>query len=164
MKFTTIILLLSVIFASAVSFSAQIGKPPNFNVNTLVNKNGKSKETSSRLIFGENSLKIIKRGKTVSLKEFKYSDIKSVEYSNNKTPRFSNGKMIALTALAASTIGGIVVVPLMFLKVKQHWISVRTENDFFIFRINEKKLRLIAGEFENRNILLSADGENISPK
>src|SRR5215204_6229562 len=114
MKFTTIILLLSIIFASATSFSAQTGKSQNFKVNTLINKGGKSKATSSRLFFGENSLKIIKRGKTVSLKEFNYSDIKSVEYSNNKTPRFSNGKMLALTALAASTIGGIIAVPLMF--------------------------------------------------
>lgn len=161
MRVITIILSLNIILASALPFLAQ---SQNFDVRALINKKGKSAEASSKLFFGENSLKIAKKRKAIILKEFNYADIKSVEYSNSDTPRFSNGKMIALTALAASTVGGIVVVPLMFMKVKQHWISVRTENDFIVFRVSKKKLRRIKSEFENHNVSFSTNEENISPK
>ncbi len=164
MKFLSIILTVCVFFASIPCFYAQTKNPHEFRIISLVNKKGKPSESASKLIFEKNSLKIIKRGTTASFKEFSYSEIKQVEYSHKETPFFSKRDTIALTALATATFAGFAVIPLMFLKKKQHWISLRTDEDFAVFHLSRKNLKYITAEFESRNIVVAIGDENNYPK
>jgi hypothetical protein len=77
------------------------------------------------------------------LKNFAYADIKSAEYSYSKHPRWRAG------AAAAIAIG-IFALPLFFMKGKKHWLTVRTEKDFAVLRLDKDNYKIILPTFEAR--------------
>jgi hypothetical protein len=153
MKITSIILCFCILSGSGQFAFAQSN--PTFKTNTLVKSGKKTNEAASTLVFKENSFAAcLKKNKSI-IKEFNYSDILGLEYSNSQKPILSAGGAIAATFLL-----GFWVVPLLFKKKKQHWISIRTNNDYLVMRLNRGNYRRILNEFVNHKVAVKTATED----
>ena len=126
----------------------------NFKVKTLTVGGKKSKEEGATLKFAETSVSAVKRRKNLTVKKFNYTDIVSAEYSYSKTPVVSR-----FGIFAASLFIGVFAYSLMFLKKKQHWLAVRTSDDYLVMRLDAKNYQKILSEFDSRKIKVTNLGE-----
>jgi len=129
----------------------------NFKVKTITIGGKRLKESAATLKFSENSFSAVKRKKNLTFKEFNYADIVSAEYSYSKTPVVSRFGVIA-----ASLFIGVFAYSLMLLKKKQHWLAVRTNDDYLMLRLDGKNYQNILGEFDARKIGVKNLGEEDS--
>ena len=53
------------------------------------------------------------------------------------------------TALLVSVLIGI---PLLFVKKKNHWVTIRTENEFAVLKLGRSNFRQILAEFETHGV------------
>ncbi len=121
-----------------------------YNVEQVVADGEKSKETDADLHVTGTSLEIIpdkQKYKTLG-KKFAFADIKAVDYSYTKKPMLSVGGAVA-TALLVSVLIGI---PLLFVKKKNHWMTIRTENEFAVLKLGRSNFRQILAEFETHGV------------
>ena len=121
-----------------------------YNVEQVVADGEKSKETDADLHVTGTSLEIIpdkQKYKTLG-KKFAFADIKAVDYSYTKKPMLSVGGAVA-TALLVSVLIGI---PLLFVKKKNHWVTIRTENEFAVLKLGRSNFRQILAEFETHGV------------
>jgi hypothetical protein len=130
-----------------------------FKVDTLVNDGKKSKDVDSYLTFSENSFKSVNKKTGAIIKEFNYADIVAADYSYAKKPLLSTGGAVAMAIFT-----GLLVLPFLFVKKKQHWISVRTENDYAVMRLNKEDYRQILNEFEIRKVSVKTVDEDSDKK
>lgn len=144
MKAAAIFICLSLFLTTAPPSLAQkkIGAANAFPVKILVNNGKKAKEKTATLTFSENSFSVKKNGAVV--KEFNYADIEGFDYAYSSEP-FLSPKM----RLAAQLVFGIWSIPLLFMKKKRHWLTIRTKNDFIVIRLNKRKYQIL-DEFESR--------------
>lgn len=155
MKIISIFLCFSLLIVSASPALAQTGGTAIFKVNALVSGKKKPKQESSRIKFSENSFSVIKGKNGAIIKEFSYADIKAVDYSYSSKP-FLSPRM----QFAAQMIFSIYAIPLMFIKKKEHWLAIRTEDDFIVLKLKGKREQIMK-EFENHKIAVqTSDGEN----
>lgn len=153
---------LSVVLATTPVALAQSAATPAkpakvvYNVEQVVADGEKSKETDADLHVAETSLEIIPdKQKYKSLgKKFAFADIKAVDYSYTKKPMLSVGGAVA-TALLVSVLIGI---PLLFVKKKNHWVTIRTENDFAVLKLGRSNFRQILAEIETHGIKVNRLG------
>jgi hypothetical protein len=146
MKFTSILLCLCLLTISTKTAFAQT-TGSSFKVNTLVSNGKKSKEHDSTLKFSENSFSSTSRKTNSVIKEFNYADVVSADYSYAKKPLLSTGGAVAMAILT-----GLIVIPFLFAKKKQHWLSVRTGSDYVVMRLDKENFRQIINEFEVHKI------------
>lgn len=144
MKIISFTLCLTILLVSS-QFVLAAGS--TYKAEMLVTTGKKTKELKTSLNFEEEYLKITLPKDATSNKEFKYTDIKSAEYSFAKKPLLSTGGAIATAILL-----GLVVIPFLFMKKKQHWMTVRTENDFAVLKLDKENYRQVIAEFETHNI------------
>lgn len=127
-------------------------------------RGGEADEIQVRILLKEASLTIESRKTNRILKDFKYSDIKSAEYSYSKHPRWKAGIGTAAGALLYPPVLLLalpVAIPLGFSKSKRHWLTIRTENDYAVLRLDGERRRLLLPAFEVRSgIKVEALGEN----
>ena len=110
-------------------------------VDLLVPKGDKAKEKSARLIFDGNNLVIDgDKGETI-YKTFPYASIVSADYSYSTKPRWK-------AALGAALLIGVFALPILFMKSKQHWLTIKTANDFAILRLDKDNYKIILPTFE----------------
>jgi hypothetical protein len=159
MKITTVFLCLSIFLVSVPFAFAQTKTANTFKVNTLVNDGKKSREVSSILMFEENSVKSANLKTAATIKEFNYADIKSADYSYSKKPLLSTGGAIATAILV-----GVLVIPFLFMKKKQHWLSVRTENDYAVIRLDNNNFRQVINELETHQVAVTTINEDENSK
>ena len=50
------------------------------------------------------------------------------------------------------------------MKKKQHWLSVRTENDYVVMRLDKNNYRQIINEFETHQVAVKTVDEDESKK
>ena len=81
----------------------------------------------------------------MNAKEFNYKDVKSADYSFSKKPMWKTG---AVTAIFI----GVFALPIFFMKSKSHWLTVRTEKDYAILKLEGDNYRQILAELETHNI------------
>jgi hypothetical protein len=156
-KFVSFILAMS-IFAVTTPFAiAQTSS--QFEVNALVSDGKKSKEVDSTLTFSETSFKVSNKKTQVAIKEFNYADVKSADYSYAKKPLLSTGGAVAMAIFT-----GLLVLPFLFMKKKQHWLSVRTESDYVVMRLDKKNYRQIMNEFEIHKVEIKTVDEEAEKK
>jgi hypothetical protein len=131
---------------SARRYEAELVKNPN--------KGGKdTREVNAVLVFEKDVLKIISRRKKEVFKEFNYADIKYVEHSYSKTPFFtSTTRALILTMLTG--------LPIFFGEQEKHWLTVVTENDFAVLKIENDNFRLLKMEFVIRKLEIENINEN----
>lgn len=141
-------LLLCVFFLTA---PAQLAfAETDYKVKALISNGRKPKEELLMLKFKETSFSAVKLKKKVAVKEFNYADVISADYSYSKKPVFSPTAVIA-----AIFVVGVLAAPLLFLKKKTHWLSVRTADDYLVLRLNGKNHRAILDEFFSRKITVN---------
>ncbi len=127
-------------------YEAEILKNPN--------RGGKdTREVNAVLEFGKETLKITSRRKKEIFKEFKYSDIKYIEHSYSKTPLVTAATRTAVLALLTG-------LPLFFSENEKHWLTLGTDSDFAVLKIENDNYRLLKMEFLVRNFEVINVNEN----
>lgn len=157
MKITSIFLCLCLLTISVQHAFAQANT--SFKVDTLVSNGKKSKEESSTLSFSEASFKSSMRKGGATIKEFNYADVKTADYSYSKKPLLSTGGAVAMAVLT-----GLIVLPFLFMKKKQHWLSVRTETDYVVMRLDGDNFRQVINEFEVHKVAVKTLDEDENSK
>ena len=149
MKKLMVIILLTA-FLLPICALARTGKN-QYEVELFSNPNPGKKDTrevNAVLIFEGDVVRIESRRNKAILKEFKLSEIKSVEHSFSKTPV---SLQFSTTALIVTFLTGVPILFLRFRKQK-HWISIVSENDFAVLKIENDNFRMIKNEFAVKEI------------
>ncbi len=130
--------------------------PNRYEVEMLKNPNKGGKDTrevNAVIIFEKDVLKIASRRKNQVFKEFKYTEIKYVEHSYSKTP--------FMTAATKAVIWTLLTgFPLFYSENEKHWLTIATETDFAVLKIENDNYRLLKNEFLIRDFDLVNIDEN----
>ncbi len=155
MKITSIILCFCILFGSEHLVFAQKKLKTSFKVNTLVNHGEKTKQFATVLKFSDTGIStVLKKYKNFE-RELKYSEIVEAEYSYSYKPLLTKAQTIAIAVFIWS-----MVVPLMFLKKKEHWLSVRTAADFVVLRLDGGNYKKILNQFEIHKVAVKVVNED----
>lgn len=158
----------ALVFGPAARGAAQTAgpqRPEVFEKVEMVFLSGDDAETVRvRLRLDADAL-VVESPKTGAvLKRLAYADIKAAEYSYSKHPRWKAGAGTAAGALlfAPLTLLALpVAIPLAFSKSKRHWLTVRTGQDYAVFRLGKEARKLIIPAFEVRaGVTVEPVGEN----
>ncbi len=155
MKFITLLLVFCLLTITTPFALAQNNSSPAFSVKTLVVDGKKSKEKDSKLIFSESSFKVTEEKNAVIIKEFNCAEVKVADYSYAKKPLVSTTQAVVGTIL----LGPLFLVTL-FVKKKQHWLSIRTESDYVVMKLDKDSFRQIINEFEIRKVTVNTINED----
>jgi hypothetical protein len=123
-------------------------------VKMIVNTGEKGEEQDVILRFDPDAMVVFSRSGT-ELKVFAYEDIQAADYSYSKSPRWKTGIGMAVAV-------GIFALPIFFMKGKKHWLTVRTDKDFALLRLDKENYKLIIPTFEARSgkkVELVAEGK-----
>ncbi len=145
MKFLTLLAVFSLCVISVPHAFAQTGS--SFQVHSMVSDGKKSKEVKSKLAFDSESFALNSNKAGVLSKSFNYADITAADYSHSKKPLLSTGGAVAMAILT-----GLIVLPFLFMKKKSHWLSVRTDDDYVVMKLDGDNYRQILAEFEVKNV------------
>ncbi len=142
------------VFAVASAFSQTASK--NYEVELVVTQGKKSVETDSVLKIGEKSFSVTpdKQAFKSSAKEFNFSDLKTADYSYAKKPMLSGGGAVATAILL-----GVFVIPFLFMKKKNHWLTVQTADQFSVIKLSESNHRAVIAEFETHGVKVNTVAE-----
>jgi hypothetical protein len=129
-----------------------------YKVEQVVNDGKESKETDAILTIKQDSFAVVadKNKFKNESKEFAFSDIKVADYSYAKKPMLSTGGAIATALL----VGFIFALPFLFIKKKSHWISVQTEKEFVVMKLDGSNYRQIIAEFETHGVKVNTVEED----
>ena len=149
-KLIFLILILSQITFAQVSLN-------RYEVEVLMNPKDGGKDTrevNSVLVFEKDSVKIVSRRKKDKIyKDFSFKDIKYVEHSFSKTPFMTSAtRMTVMTLLTG--------LPLYFGETEKHWLTLVTNNDFVVMKIENDNFRLLKNEFIVRDFDVININEN----
>lgn len=111
-------------------------------VKLIVNTGERGEEQEVVLRFDPEALVISSKGGTV-LKTMPYAEIRSAEYSYSKSPRWKSG-------IGAAVAVGIFALPVFFMKGKKHWLTLTSERDFALLRLDKNNYKLILPAVEVR--------------
>jgi hypothetical protein len=127
-----------------------------------VSEGKKSVETDAVLTMNEKSFKVVpdKKSFASSAKEMDYANIKVADYSFSKKPMLSGGGAIATALL----VGFIFAIPFLFIKKKNHWLTIQTEKEFAVFKLGGDNFRQIVADFETHGVKVSTVEEEKSKK
>lgn len=126
-------------------------------------KDGKeSKETDAilKITKGEFSVTPDKAKYKDLGKTFAFDKIKVADYSFSKKPMLSGGGAVATALL----VGFIFALPFLFIKKKSHWMTVQTENDFVVMKLDGSNYRQIVAEFETHGVKVNTIDEDKEKK
>jgi hypothetical protein len=127
----------------------------------LMQPNGDNlRETGVRVEFGDTTMRVISRSNRTVIKEWSYSDIKSAEYSYTKNPRWKTGLGLGAASIVFPLLL-FVAIPVAFTKHRRHWVTVRTDNDYAVFKVGKGVRKLFMPAFETRtSIQIQALGDD----
>lgn len=122
----------------------------DYSVEIVVPNGKKSVETDAVLKINEKNLEVIieKNSFKEHNKNFNFSNIKVADYSYSKKPMLSGGGAIATALL----VGFIFALPFLFIKKKNHWLSIQTEKEFAVLKLDSSNYRAIIAEFETHGV------------
>ncbi|MCO6510964.1 MAG: hypothetical protein J5I65_09230 [Aridibacter famidurans] len=123
-----------------------------YEVEMVVQDGKKSKETDAVLVINDDDLEIVPKKDSFkdNTKKISFSEIKTADYSYSKKPMLSGGGAVATAILL-----GVFVVPFLFMKKKNHWLTVQTENDFAVLKLGTSNHRAIVAEFETHGVTVN---------
>ena len=157
MRFVSLIVIFSIFVVTSQIALARVSS--TFMVETLVSEGKKSKEVNSTLNFGDKSFRLVSNKPGLVSKEMTYSEIKTADYSYSKKPLLSTGGAVAMAILT-----GLIVLPFLFMKKKQHWLTVRTDNDYAVMKLDKENFRQIQSEFEIKKVKITTLNEDDNKK
>jgi hypothetical protein len=135
-----------VFFAATTPFALAT----DYNIELVVPDGKKSKETDAVLrVNKEDFQTIIEKDKfKANEKTFSFKDIKVADYSYSKKPMLSGGGAIATALL----VGFIFALPFLFIKKKNHWLTVQTEKEFAVMKLDGSNYRAIIADLETKGV------------
>jgi hypothetical protein len=121
-----------------------------YETELVVSEGKKSVETDADLTMNESNFTVVpdKSSFASSSKNIKYSDIKVADYSYSKKPMLSGGGAVATALL----VGFIFALPFLFIKKKNHWLTIQTEKDFAVLKLGGDNFRQIRADFETHGV------------
>ena len=153
MKITVCLVLFCLVHVSVCSVLGHA--PASYKTNLLVTQGKKSKEVKSEISFDETTVRISNGKPSTVVKQFGYADITGADYSYSKKPLLSTGGAIATAILL-----GVFVIPFLFMKKKQHWLTIKGKEDFVVMRLEKDNFRQIKSELEVRKIVVTTVNED----
>ena len=116
----------------------------------LMEANGDNlRETSVRVIFDENAMRVISRSNGAVLKEWSYDTIKSAEYSYTKNPRWKTGLGLGAAGVLFPPLW-LIAIPIGFTKHRRHWVTIRTGDDYAVLKVGKGVRKVFMPAFETR--------------
>ena len=153
-------LLIAVFFANsnAIVFAQTVER---FGKIEMIVQNGNNVNEKSVIVtFNENSMTVKAENSSLE-KTFNYSEIISAEYSYSKNPRWKTGLGLGAAAFFLFPPILFVAIPLGFSKHRRHWLTVRTENDYAVLKLNKSTRKLFIPAFETKSgVRIEAVGED----
>lgn len=135
------IVLLLIVLLWQASFAQLSGSRYEVEILKNPNKGGKdTREVNAVLIFEKEALKIISRRKKEVFKELKYANIEYVEHSYSKNPFFTTATRAAILMLFTG-------LPLFYDQNEKHWLTIVSESDFAVLKVENDNFRLLKNEF-----------------
>jgi hypothetical protein len=110
-------------------------------IKLLVQDGEKTKERDATLRLEGDSLVVLAKKGRYEMKRLPYHGVRAAEYSYSKHPRWKEG-------LGAAVAVGIFAAPVFFLKGKKHWLTVQTETDYAVIRLDKRNYEVICLSFE----------------
>jgi hypothetical protein len=158
----TIVSALLVCFVLIVTSHVAFAADSIYKVEQVVSEGKESKETDAILTVKKDTFSVMPdKDKFKALgKEFAFSDIKVADYSYSKKPMLSGGGAIATALL----VGFIFALPFLFIKKKNHWLSVQTEKEFTVIKLDASNYKQIVAEFETHGVKVSTVKEDDKKK
>lgn len=171
MKHAAMILIVTLLLNSSASpfVLAQDGKLPILaqdgnpfvpevfeKVELFVPKGKKVKGIRARLRFEQKHL-IIENARTgAELKKFDYAEINGADYSHSKHPRWkAKAGITAASYLSILTMSFWPLLPLGLAaavigdsKSRQHWLTIKAENDYGVLRLDKNNFKLVMAAVE----------------
>lgn len=122
----------------------------DYDIELVVPDGKKSKETDTVLRINEDSFQfLIEKPKFKEHeKKFDFKNLKVADYSYSKKPMLSGGGAVATALL----VGFIFAIPFLFIKKKNHWLTVQTEKEFAVMKLDGSNYRAIIAEFETHGV------------
>ena len=163
MKITSLLLCLCILTLSVKLSFAQTASPDSiYKVEQVVTDGKESKETDAILTIRKTSFSVVPdKDKFKPLgKDFAFTDIKTADYSYSKKPMLPTGGAIATALL----VGFIVAIPFLFIKKKRHWLTVQTEKEFTVIKLDGSNYRQIVAEFETHGVKVNTVNEEEEKK
>lgn len=122
----------------------------DYDVEMVVQDGKKSKETDAVLRVNESNFQIVieKTKFKSNEKTFNFNDIKVADYSFSKKPMLSGGGAIATALL----VGFIFALPFLFIKKKNHWLSIQTEKEFAVLKLDSSNYRAILADLNTHGV------------
>ena len=127
----------------------------------LIEPNGDNlRETSVRVIFDENAMRLISRSNGAVLKEWNYDTIKSAEYSYTKNPRWKTGLGLGAAGVLFPPLW-LIAIPIGFTKHRRHWVTIRTGDDYAVLKVGKGVRKVFMPAFETRtSVQIKALGDD----
>lgn len=129
----------------------------SYEVEVLVSKKKDTKEVDSVIDFQEDKFTINSDKKGKYSREFTYSELKRVQYSYTKNPIFDEN-----TPKWAKSIIGVFAFSAIMRKPRTHWLTIVTEKDFVILKLERDNHKQICLEFEVHKVTVEKVAENSS--
>jgi hypothetical protein len=99
-----------------------------------------AREVDAILIVAPDRLVIRAKTGGWEMKTLAYRDIRSAEYTYSTHPRWKEG-------LGAAIAVGVFAAPIFFLKGKKHWLTIQTDDDFAVLRLDKDNYEQICLSF-----------------
>ena len=154
---------IAVILLFCLSLTAM---PPRGSIETFQNiefiqPNGDNlRETDVQVEFDDTTMRVVSRSNRSVIKEWNYSEIKSAEYSYTKNPRWKTGLGLGAAGILFPPLL-LIAIPVGLTKHRRHWVTVRTENDYAVFKVGKGVRKLFMPAFETRtSIQIQALGDD----
>lgn len=168
MKSVTFMLLIILAFNATPKLFAQEKSSKTTEVfdkvDMLVVRGDKAETVPVRLRLAEDSLVVEARKGGGALKSFKYAEMKSAEYSYSKHPRWKAGLGTAAGSLVFAPLLILalpIAIPLAFSKSKRHWLTIRSERDYVVLKLDKNSRKVLLPAFEvHSGVKVEALGEN----
>ena len=127
----------------------------------LIRPNGDNlRETSVRVVFEEEKMRVLSRSDGAVLKEWSYDEIKSAEYSYTKNPRWKTGLGLGAAGVVFFPLL-LIAIPVGLTKHRRHWVTIRTDNDYAVLKIGKGVRKVFMPAFETRtSIEIKALGDD----
>lgn len=122
----------------------------DYKIELVVPDGKKSKETDAVLRVNKDSFQVVieKPKFKEHEKTFNFKDIKTADYSFSKKPMLSGGGAVATALL----VGFIFALPFLFIKKKNHWLTVQGDKEFAVMKLDGSNYRAIVAEFETHDV------------
>jgi hypothetical protein len=105
----------------------------------------------ARLRLEADSLIVESRKSRATMTRFRYSEIMSASYSVSRHPRRLDG----VGLVAASSLGSLLplALPLVlsFSKSRKHWLTIRTNDEHLVLRLDKRNRQVVIPAFEGRS-------------